>query len=1809
MQVSRHRYRAALFIAAWFLSFSLTASASADAGLASDDFNLACGLLGAEWTIIDPLGDSQFLVSGIGTSNAQLMIDVPSGVRHSIWEDAVTSPRLMQSATDDDFEVEVKYDSEPTESIQSQGIVVEGAGGELLRFDFYSNKGKLRIFSALLDAGNGTIFSNTRISAGSGELYMRVSRTGDTFTQSYSYNGSDWATASTFDAPIVLTGVGLHAGNDSALPAHTAAIDYFFVTSAPIVPEDGTLSGDALPKTLAVTLAGSGSGNVSQAPDLAEYPCGSSVTISAVAAPGSGFAGWTGDVSSTTNPLALTMGTDLSVTATFELINNPPIISNVSTITTADSATISWTTDYAATSIADYGETLTYELGSVVDGSYVVDHSIVINGLNPDTLYHYELVSVGEGTALAATSGDLTFTTSPPPSGPSDVFSDDFNRACGALDPRWTVIDPLGDSTVEVTGIGTSDAQLRISIPGGSEHNAWTEGLTAPRVVQPMNDADFEVEVRFQSFLSADIQGQGIIVENAAGDFVRFDFYSNGTDVRIFAGDVESGVGATHYNAVIPDAYGEYMRMARAGDLWTQEYSNDGVLWWPAASFSLAFTPTQIGVFALNSSSNPAHTVIADYFFNTSAPVSPEDGNVAGNTIPRTLTLDASVGGSAYPDPDLPSYTCGDSVTVTATPDAGHVFYGWTGDLVSTDNPLVVPMWNDVSLTAVFAPDVDPVVSGVTVDAGGDFATVSWTTDVPATSTVRYGPSSAYESGEVSDLVLKTSHSIQLGGLDFDAIYHFEASSTSDIGNSAYTGDLTFTTGPTGADPSGIVSDDFNSECSILGDQWNIVDPLGDSNLSLTGLGTDDAHLVIDVPGGVEHNLSQGNTDAPRVMQAINNGDFEIEVKFDSPLTIGTQAQGIVIQESATEFVRFGIYYNGRKLKAYAGTFSNDVLSTISNRKIFLTAPYYLRVTRSGDTWSQRVSDDGISWNEVASFNHAITVTQAGVYALNSNTNPPHTALVDYFESTNTPIVPEDGPTPGGTDKTVDITVNGFGTVSSIPDQPTYTCGEPVVLSAIADSGSVFTGWTGTVTSASNPLFLSVTSDTVLTANFSIDANPPVISDVTAHAGGTTALITWTTDEPATSIVDHGPTAAYENGSVSDLDAVHSHAVLLTGLSPDSTYHYLVTSVDAYGLPASTMDLTFTTDADRGPAGISSDDFDNNNVDTGLWTLTDPLGDSTITITGADTSDAQLLFHVPAGSDHSVRATSSTAPRLLQATADSDLRIEVRLDQGFTGEYQAQGIWIEAGPDEFITFDRHTDGLSDHIAATTYTGGVETVEIDVPIPTLPTIELRVDRLGDSWVLSYSPDGTRFIPVGSFTHVMPVTASGLFAATSSFGEGAPAFTSATDFYFDANAPINPEDNGASADVLPPLIQVVTTSINVTSVQIQWTTDEPSTSEVAYGLTASYELGGVFDPTPVRSHSVVLYDLDPETTYHFRVNSEDALAQSADSGDLQFTTTYPGYNEGPIIDLWYGDYQRFGHAGLMQSWVNVLGNVSDPDGVVSLEYTLNGGAPRPLSQGPDTRRLADPGDFNCDIDASELVQGLNTVSITAVGGDGKISRRDVTVDFDGATIPSLPITIDWSSVSNIQDVAQPIDGLWKIEGDTIRALQMDYDRLLGVGDVSYTDYEMTVPVTIHAIDPGGFEAPSNRPSIGIMLRWPGHTIRNNDQPATGFLPLGAIGFLNYKLNGVTRMSIVANTGTVDTRYTLPFGVTYVYKMRVETVPGAGGLYSVKLWEQGTPEPAEWLLTRQETLADPQNGAPVLVSHHVDASFGTVVITEIP
>ncbi|MDJ0735283.1 MAG: cadherin-like domain-containing protein, partial [Nostocaceae cyanobacterium] len=310
------------------------------------------------------------------------------------------------------------------------------------------------------------------------------------------------------------------------------------------------------------------------------------------------------------------------------------------------------------------------------------------------------------------------------------------------------------------------------------------------------------------------------------------------------------------------------------------------------------------------------------------------------------------------------------------------------------------------------------------------------------------------------------------------------------------------------------------------------------------------------------------------------------------------------------------------------------------------------------------------------------------------------------------------------------------------------------------------------------------------------------------------------------------------------------------------------------------------------------------------------------------------------------------------------------------------------------------------------------------------------------------------------------------------------------------------------------------------------------------------------------------------------------------------------EAPQIDIWYGLDQTFGHIGEPQKWINILGNVYDSDGVASLSYSLNNNSPVTLSIGSDTRRLHNNGDFNIDIDYADLNPSSvdDVVVVTAVDTLGNTSTQTVTINYESGNVWPEQYSVDWNTVTDIQDVGQVIDGFWGLEGDSVRILQPGYDRLLGIGDISWDDYQVTVPITIH--DKFFHERDGN--GIGILMRWTGHTDQpnyvSNWQPKSGWQPLGAIGwYRNDNLQILGQQSLASSTKDLNV------GLTYNFKMQVET-NDIGGVYSLKVWEQGNSEPIQWDAQLQETSSGTQLGSLALLAHYYDASFGDVTVTPI-
>jgi subtilisin family serine protease len=91
-----------------------------------------------------------------------------------------------------------------------------------------------------------------------------------------------------------------------------------------------------------------------------------------------------------------------------------------------------------------------------------------------------------------------------------------------------------------------------------------------------------------------------------------------------------------------------------------------------------------------------------------------------------------------------------------------------------------------------------------------------------------------------------------------------------------------------------------------------------------------------------------------------------------------------------------------------------------------------------------------------------------------------------------------------------------------------------------------------------------------------------------------------------------------------------------------------------------------------------------------------------------------------------------------------------------------------------------------------------------------------------------------------------------------------------------------------DTKPPdIIDIEVVAKSDQTATIFWNTDELADSRIEYGLTTNYG-DIIIDIIPMSMHSITLFDLEPETTYHFRVNSSDGSGNYNVSEDFNFTT---------------------------------------------------------------------------------------------------------------------------------------------------------------------------------------------------------------------------------------------------------------------------------------------------------------------------------
>jgi hypothetical protein len=182
------------------------------------------------------------------------------------------------------------------------------------------------------------------------------------------------------------------------------------------------------------------------------------------------------------------------------------------------------------------------------------------------------------------------------------------------------------------------------------------------------------------------------------------------------------------------------------------------------------------------------------------------------------------------------------------------------------------------------------------------------------------------------------------------------------------------------------------------------------------------------------------------------------------------------------------------------------------------------------------------------------------VYDISNRISGVYQVLLDWTASTDTPSGLKEYEVYRGTEKI------GTTTESFYVDTKLKPASYPYSIRAVDKVGNISDSDQAKIDLVSKETLKPVISD--------ISATPSKIVDKDEK---TTAMLTWKTDKPSTSLVYYGLGGAKANQTELDTKLNTGHSVVLTNLKPQTTYHFSVSSKDIYGNQVDSQDMTFTT--------------------------------------------------------------------------------------------------------------------------------------------------------------------------------------------------------------------------------------------------------------------------------------------------------------------------------------------------------------------------------------------------------------------------------------------------------------------------------------------------------------------------------------------------------------------------------------------------------------------------------------------------------
>ncbi len=474
---------------------------------------------------------------------------------------------------------------------------------------------------------------------------------------------------------------------------------------------------------------------------------------------------------------------------------------------------------------------------------------------------------------------------------------------------------------------------------------------------------------------------------------------------------------------------------------------------------------------------------------------------------------------------------------------------------------------------------VPPAISSVAkTDTTESTIKITWTTDIKTDSFVEYGKTTSYGSSQgVFDSV--TSHAVSLVGLEYSTEYHYRVCSRNTASVKKCSSDGTFTTSKRGTSAkgsaaiSGVGSTVATGLVTVAWTTDKEADSFVDYGLTATYTNAQGVvesktshkvKLVGLVPGTTYHYRVR-STDASGKTSYSDDQTFATAssaVSGISAVTISDVGLTSALVTWSTGSVATSVIHYGTTpdygSKVVDESESKTTQHTLRMPGLASGTLYHFRIAGVDASGESFTSDDyvfsTIKLPEIKDIE--ATTSNDGKVKVRWKTNVDADSIVVYGETT------EYGLSTGSGDLTTDHIV----TISGLTGDSTYR-----------------------FKATSRDSLGNRAESADLTFTTPKDEAAPVISEVlnetsSQGSGGAAKIqliISWTTDEPATSQVEYGEGIGgggeYSLRTTEDESLLQSHLVIVSGLSPSTTYRFRLVSKDKAGNVGMSDEYTVVT--------------------------------------------------------------------------------------------------------------------------------------------------------------------------------------------------------------------------------------------------------------------------------------------------------------------------------------------------------------------------------------------------------------------------------------------------------------------------------------------------------------------------------------------------------------------------------------------------------------------------------------------------------